>query len=513
MAAAFQSRVASPTRFIGSRLPRALSHWFLACLIFVGCGIAFVNVAEGQAPWEYSHYQVSVWLSADDADFPPQLRSQIADFIQRRAEAVHGAAWDVATSTSPPDFQSLMALDGPEVTPEELQFIPEDALTADKLFFVTATAEGDGYRIRARELDCRTRQLGPLFKRFASTRDDVALSVWDAIGRAFTPLTRIESVDGRTVTAQVRAGGLVTDPESPLLIRADDALRPIIRRNDRSGRVAAGGIQAPDWTLLQVTDVNQTRLTCELVSGFRSPIPAKGGQRTDRLAFLVRPAWPETRLVLISRTQPGRPLGGYEVLRRTEGESQPQLIGTTDNDGVLRLPATDGRMQPLLVRSGGQLLARLPLVPGQAPELTAKVVDDDGRLRAEGFVLAFQSRVMDLVARRELLAAQFRQRLSAGKLDEAQNVLEEYRQLESRADLMRVLDQQQQEITSSDRLTKQRIDRLFSDARKLLLKFLDPNTANDLARELASARTQPPAASPASATSNASAPLAAPSQP
>jgi hypothetical protein len=215
----------------------------------------------------------------------------------------------------------------------------------------------------------------------------------------------------------------------------------------------------------------------------------------------------------MSRTRPSRPLGGYEVLRRGDGESQPQLLGTTASDGSFRLPATDGLLQPLLIRSGGQLLARLPLVPGQAPELTANVVDDDGRLRAEGFVLAFQSRVMDLVARRELLAAQFRQRLSGGKLEEAQQILEEYRLLESRGDMLRVLDQQQQEISSPDRLTQLRIERIFSDARQLLHKFLDPNTANDLARELAAARTRPPAASPASAKGAASPPLATPSQP
>jgi hypothetical protein len=178
------------------------------------------------------------------------------------------------------------------------------------------------------------------------------------------------------------------------------------------------------------------------------------------------------------------------VYRSKGSGDEPELLGLTANDGALQLPASDGRLQTLLVRSGNQLLARLPVVPGQAPELTAKIVDDDGRLQAEGLVLALQSRVMDLVARRELIAAEFRAQVAAGKLKEAQGLLDEYRQLESRGDLSRVLDRQQQEITSPDRLTQLRIQKMFGDARKLLLKYLDPETANQLARDLAIAKSR-----------------------
>jgi hypothetical protein len=456
--------------------------------------------ARAQAPWEFSPYRVNIGFGCDPStDINSEAKKELARTLIERAEASHGAAWTTTASPVAPALNSTVASELSSLTFEEIEQKSPESLDGDKLILATIERTNGRLVVHARELDCRTRQWSSTFERTAASTADLPLTVWDTVMLAFTPLATIESVDGRNIIARARAGSLVTNSESPLLIRVEDVLKPIVRRNDRSGRVATGGILAPEWTLLRVLTTDHARLQCQLVSGFRGPIPVKGGVRTERLALVVRPTLPETRLVLMSRTKPARPLGGYQVYTRQKPDEEPILLGVTGLDGSLILPATDGHLQPLLIRSGGQLLARLPLVPGQAADLVATVVDDDGRLQAEGFVLAFQSRVMDLVARRELLASQFRKRLAAGKLEEARAVLEQYRLLETRADLSRVLDQQQQQITSNDRTTQVRIQKLFSDARKLLLKFLDPEKANELTRELAAARSRAPNATPASA--------------
>lgn len=514
MNATHEPRRQPPVPLVQSPMRRLTCLTLLAISFFAGVGSFGVSPAHGQAAWEYSPYEVKIWLICDPAVIPGALQTEIARSLAQRGESVHGAAWSVEVSSPPTELRSLAGLQGDKLSLEAIEDQSPETLSVDKLILVSIAPDDGAFTARVRELDCRTRQWSSTFERTAADRAGIALAAWDAVMRAFTPIARIESVDGRNVVAQLRAAGLVTDPDSPLLVRAEDVLRPVIRRNDRIGKLARDGIQTPDWTLLRVTRADQTKLQCQLVSGFRSPIPTKGGQRTDRLALLVRPAWPQTRLVIQSRTRPARPLGGYDIYRRGIGEEEPQFLGSTAADGSFVLPATDGRLQPLLVRSGTQLLARLPIVPGQAPELVANVIDDDGRLQAEGFVLAFQSRVMDLVARRELLAATFRKQLEAGELDAAQDILEEYRLLETRADLTRVLDQQQQEISTRDRVTELRIQRLFSDARKLLLRFLDPDTANAMARDLAAARARPAAATPASTTGDkAGKSLAAPSRP
>ena len=143
-------------------------------------------------------------------------------------------------------------------------------------------------------------------------------------------------------------------------------------------------------------------------------------------------------------------------------------------------------MQLLYVKSGKQLLARLPVLPGQSESLLASVVDDDRRLQAEGLILAMQSRALDLVARREILAARFRAKLKAGQLSEAQQLLDAFRKMETRQDLSRDLDQYRQRVASQDKLTQARIDKLFTEAQKLLtLRPLSDEMLGELTRELA----------------------------
>jgi hypothetical protein len=74
------------------------------------------------------------------------------------------------------------------------------------------------------------------------------------------------------------------------------------------------------------------------------------------------------------------------------------------------------------------------------------------------------------------------------RLDEAKALLEEFRTLETRSDLTRQLDQQEQRVRSSDRRVQAKIDKLFSDTRQLLTRFLDPRTSNELAEELLRAK-------------------------
>jgi len=211
-----------------------------------------------------------------------------------------------------------------------------------------------------------------------------------------------------------------------------------------------------------------------------------------RLALLVRPQHDATRLVLRSRGDAAKPLSGYEVHRRLEGENQEtQLLGLTDNRGELLIERSDAaKLETLVVKNGQQPLARLPMVPGYEASVTAYLVDDDGRLAAEGFVAALTTRVIDLVARREILAAQIRARVKDGKHDEAQKLLDDFRRLNTRADLTRDLDQFRQQVATGDKTTQQRIDKVFSEAQKLLLlKPLSDELLAQLTREVSAART------------------------
>jgi hypothetical protein len=441
----------------------------------------------GQAAWEFTPYQVQIWLALpDDPTWQDAQLEQIRGVLAGRAETTFGPLWDSSVQLAPEALAGDIRYRLNDLKVDQAQAAAPKRFSADKIYLVGVQDEQGLLKVQVRELDYRARQLGVLLERETPQREALPWVIWDAIAQAFTPLVRVERVDGPNITTRLRAGGLITAANSPAWIKKDAVLRPVIRKNDRAGEPLKGGINLIPWTMLEVQEQVGSILTCKLHSGYRSPIPSKGGARTDRLALLVRPQFPSTVLHLRSRDKVATPLGGYEVWRKissTDGE----LLGSTDWRGNIELPkAETGALQTLLVRSGGQLLARLPLVPGQQPQMEAAVANDDGRLQAEGFVTALQSKIMDLEARRHIAAARIRTRLKDNKLDEAQKILEEMRTFESRADLGRMLDQQR--VKSSDPATQKRIDKLIADARVLLSKFLDPDLPNVLQRELIAAK-------------------------
>ncbi len=442
--------------------------------------------AFGQAAWEFSPYQVKVWLALEDR---PELGGgfpeRIDELLLGRAEVVFGGAWQIESSPAPLAIATDFLARPREVTPDDVNAAADKVLENDKIFLVAVTFAEGNYRITVREVDGRTRQTGPVIERAAGQREAIGLAAWDAILDSFTPLAKVESVLDKQVQLRVRAGGLLIDPASPALIQPGHVLKPVLRRNDKSGQPMKNGIQPLDWTLLTVNDRTNALLDCTLHSGFRAPIPARGSARLDRLAFLAKPRYGSTRIVLTARSDPERRLTGYEVFVKGQEKDETYLLGSTDWQGAVEIARSDVPFRMLYVRNGNQLLARLPLAPGFERELVAKTMEDDSRLQAEGFVLALHGRTVDLVAQREILITQFRSLMQKQNYVEARKLLEQFRTLDTRETLVQDLNAQQVAVTSGDRLTQQRIDMLFSDARKMLQnKFLDPEMINVLQREL-----------------------------
>lgn len=468
------------------------------------------TAAFGQAAWEFSPYQVKVWLALEDRpELGGNFPQRIGELLLGRAEVVFGGAWQIESSPAPLAIATDFLARPDELTPDSMNAAADKVLDNDKIFLVAVMFAGDNYRIAVREVDGRTRQTGPAIARTAGQREAIGLAAWDAILDSFTPLAKVETVTEKQVQLRVRAGGLLVDPASPALIQPGHVLKPVLRRNDKNGQPMKNGIQPLDWTLLTVNDRTDALLDCTLHSGFRAPIPARGSARLDRLAFLAKPRYGSTRIILTARNDPERRLTGYEVFVKGQGKDETFLLGSTDWHGAVEIERSDVPFRMLYVRNGDQLLARLPLAPGFERELVAKTMEDDSRLQAEGFVIALHGRTVDLVAQREILVTQFRSHVLKKNLDQAREVLERFRTLDTRETLVQDLNSQLLEVTSSDPLTQKRIDKLFSDARKMLQnKFLDPELINVLQRELNAAPGAPattPATTPAPPTTPATA--------
>jgi hypothetical protein len=481
-------------------------------LVWLGL-VTLASEVRGQAAWEYSPYQVRIWVALQATpQLSPEILPPLGAALASRSEAVLGALWSVELQAAPESLRHELLQQMDSMKAEQLTAADKKSLDVDKVYLVGISLSPEGYDVAVREIDGRSRQLGPVSRRRVASQDEFATAIWDLVLGSFTPLSRIERVTDDQIVARVRAGGLIVDPASPGLIDQGMVLRPVVRRNDRSGQPAkVGGISPLPWTLLRVDQRADALLNCKLFSGYRGVLPTRGGSRLERLALVVKQRYPSTRLVLESRGDASKRLAGYSIYSMSPeakatapaetpqpmGEPAaeqpgdqpptPELLGSTDSFGAIDLPRSGLTM--LYVKNGRQLLARLPILPGQADELTAQMSDDEGRLQAEGFVLALQSRALDLVARREILAARIRARLKDKKFDEAQALLEDFRRLETRQDLTRALDEAQQSLPPSDRLTKSRIDKLIADARGLLAnKQLSDELINQLTRELAAAK-------------------------
>ncbi len=218
----------------------------------------------------------------------------------------------------------------------------------------------------------------------------------------------------------------------------------------------------------------------------------------------MKPEFASTRLELRARvpagsgnrTTVGPPLAGCEIHAKYPGEENTELVGLTDYSGGIDLLPTEKPLRLFYIKNGGQLLARLPLVVGQQTAITANVMDDDPRLRAEAYIKSLQSRVIDLVARREILAVRIRSKINKGEIEEARQLVSEFRSLTTSVQLTRELDDMQRRSSNVPGITGKRISKVFQDGQKLLAGFLDPEMANKLAREVTEAEQQGPATTP-----------------
>ncbi|MCH5373321.1 MAG: hypothetical protein JJ992_05055, partial [Planctomycetes bacterium] len=348
-------------------------------LVFAACTWLSPACARAQATWEYSPYRIRVWLALETSpELTERLAERIASTIADRGYAVAGATWDVRTQACPEPLRADAVERLEDLTAGDIGRVAADRLKIDdKLIVVSVRASASGYHIAARELDCHTRTWQPTARRETSQPSRIADSVFSAVREAFTPMARIESVKNREVVARIRAGGLIMDPSAPATIGDSDVLLPVLRRNDRLGEPMTDGILIAPWTFLTVEQRRGNVLDCKAHSGQYSVLGVRASSRTQKFALVSKPTGETTELRVTTRGENPQPLAGYEIYSKDPVTEESRLIGTTDWRGMVAVHRGDRLLQILYVRNGGQLLARLPMVPGLDPELTAEIRDDD----------------------------------------------------------------------------------------------------------------------------------------
>lgn len=459
---------------------------------------------QAQGTWEYNPYRVHVWLAVKpSAWLPDALQRDVLDQLVAQAHVYAGATWRLTSAAAPASLTSTLVTVLDQVTMEQLIAGGEDVLAHDKLMLLSVQEENGELLIACREVDCHTRTFGLVYRSRTQQLDRLARDCMVAVATAFSPLVRVEQARGRAATVRVRAGGLV-HPQAEhcvSLVQEGDVLRPVIRRNDRSGEPKPDGIQEVDWTYLLVRQRQEFLLECEVLSAMRNPLGGRSSASVEKLALRVRPRGTDTRLQLLAEGDE-QPLEGYEVFARkplppeADTSDATERLGMTDWRGSINVPADEFPLRLIYVKNGSHLIARLPVLPGYLPERTAILPRDDNRLEAEAFVEGMETTVMDLVARREILAARIRRRVDEGKIADAATLLDQAKQLPTRDDLERMLAGRQQALTSADEREQRRIDLLLRGTRILLDKYLDADKIADLRQLVEKATTAKPEAPP-----------------
>jgi hypothetical protein len=443
-----------------------------------------------QSVWELTPYRICVLVAAaPKPEITPRLVERVRAVIAERADTAVGGCWDLRVEAAPAALQPAMLASLGKLPFEQL---PQELLDGDddKAILAAIDYRNGSFLVEARDVDLRCRLHAPPVRRAARSRATLGDDAFRAVAAAFAPLAQIEKVEDKQATLRLRAAALPVIDPSLTAAQPGDMFRGVIRFNDRDGKLRK--LMPLDWTFLGVEQVSGPELTCTLYSGLRSPLSGRRRGRIEQLALLTRPPGGTTRLQLTARPTPddadsGRPLAGYAIYAHPAGSPTTELLGRTDGFGELPIPATNSPVRILLVKHGGEPLARLPIMPGLEPLVQVIIADDDQRLAAEGMVTGLQENFVELVANRAVLMSRIRARIREGKLDEAKLLMEELRKLGRQDDLSLMIDLRKRTAASPDARMQRKIDRLFEDTREIVNHFLNQSEINRLESELAAA--------------------------
>jgi ribosomal protein S18 len=153
------------------------------------------------------------------------------------------------------------------------------------------------------------------------------------------------------------------------------------------------------------------------------------------------------------------------------------------------------------IRSGGLVLAKLPIVAGHHPQLTASVADDGRRLEFEAQLRGIQGEILDATSQQRILAMRIRRLIEADQREAAEQLGAQWRRILTAEQVnVRLQELQRRIISESGRggdrtgltaAAQRRLERLLQVARQQAQQHLTPELEREVLRELRAAGEQP----------------------
>ena len=406
----------------------------------------------------------------------------------------------------------------------------------DRVMLVSVSRTGARFEIAGRPFNVTTRTLSLSRSTVEFDRRALPASICRMVRDMFEPTVEITVGGAKEVEVQLRAGEYpIADPDSEQMQKGV-LLEPFLRYRDRKTRKVER-IQPLTWTYIRVLERKRAMVRCEVATALRNPLQG-GGRGVELMAVGIDPVLPATRLSLLPRRNPSRPLIGHRVVvlpRRltkkaasTAAPDEGTREGKEDKQRRVELPpprrllsdragqiaVTVDPGMPLVwmyVMSGNNVLARVPFVPGREHETALLLPDDSDRLGVEGHVTRLQGELIETVARRAVHMALAKKMAEAEppdwtRVDKHIKGIEALPTLRSFEEQLEAIEfpAVQSALADGNRVAANRIKKLCTEARALFNRHLDEAKLRDFRSKIDDIRKTAPAKANQSASKAAS---------
>lgn len=454
---------------------------------------ATVHAAGPQKYWDIEPYRIHLTIAIDaPAGLADQLAAELPIYFKQRVAASIGALWRLETevATGGERHRLLKGLDA--LSDGE----PIAAVAGEeKQLFATLRWTPWGYELSAREYDRYVQRWGATVHAAARQRDALAEQMFALVHQAVAPLAQVtlDTDNSDLVQLTLRGSALPQRSDDVITVEPGDAFLPVLRRTTREGELVTDGVQVVPWTYIEVTGLpdaegGSKQIVGRVQSGTRRPLGVRRRGRIEQVAIALRADPADATIRLHSRTEAEKPLVAYDVFAQNTGEKETRLVGLSDENGELCVAPGKTAIQLLYVKSAGELLARLPIVPGVDRYVDVPLPDDDVRLRAQARLAALREDLVDLVARRNIFMARVRHQIEEKNYGQARELLELLDELPGRAQFNQQLEREARLHRASDPQVQRRIEQLFTATQTVLGQFLDPRPISELHDELRAAQ-------------------------
>ncbi|MFK7821290.1 MAG: hypothetical protein AB8G99_21425 [Planctomycetaceae bacterium] len=354
----------------------------------------------------------------------------------------------------------------------------------DKVLFVALDPET--LSLTAREWDFRSNSL--TVPAFAETYDLAAVpnQIVHLLIEVFRPVLlfrRADKFDKSYIEVTLKAGEFPAPDPKAAQIKPGDVLTPVVRYFNKRNRDQVDRIQYQTLTYLVVQDIDRDVIGGTLVSGVPT-VFGRNARRAEQFALRQRPRHKATRVKLVLRSNPEKPLLCHRVnlvskLKYRDEELEKSVNLISDRYGEVVIPVGSYPTYWIYVYSGKLLLARIPYAPGLLAKETVLMPDDSMRLLVEGEVDLLKGRLIDLVARRAVHMSAAMQYSKDGKADETRAEVAALEALPGKKqfeDQITTFQQPavQKALAARNRVSRGRINRVCGEMKRVIDNYFDP---------------------------------------